>query len=689
MTGARYRVGIDVGGTFTDLVLADPASGRLVNHKEPSTPGDPSAAVEKGLRTLIEVAQVTAEQVAMVVHGTTIALNAVIQRHGDLIALVVSRGNRDVLEIARCRMASPYDIFARKEDPLVPRDRVFECSARARADGSVMAFPTDGELDELAERLRGSGAAAIAVNLLNAYAEPQVERDLKAALAPRLPGLPISLSSDLWPEIREYERTLVVTMNAYVHSLMDDYLATLGERLRGLGIGGGIYFTASNGGCMGLATALARPIDTILSGPASGVAAAAHLARAVKRPDIITVDMGGTSCDMAVCEGGEPRTTTQTRIGDFALVMPVVDISTIGAGGGSIVHVDGEGLLKVGPESAGAEPGPVCYGRGGTRPTVTDCYLALGYFLPEHFLGGRMTLDREAALAALEPIAGRLGMEGPERAVAVAEAVLSVASAKMATELNKGMARRGADPRGFTLVAYGGAGPTQANLLAEEARLDIILIPPAPGLFCALGALVSDLKRDFVRSLRARLDTPDVAGRVGDLFAALEGEALAWLEGEGGIIIDRGLARAADMRYVGQAYELEVTVPTETAVMRDVDAIGRLFHDTHRRVHGFADPEAPVEFHNLRVTARGRVPEPVLPAAPLGAPPEQRERRRVWHRGAWHQVPVHARAELPAAAEIAGPALIEQADTTVVLLAGWRGRVDGMGNLLVEREQGQ
>jgi N-methylhydantoinase A len=686
MTRTRdYRIGIDVGGTFTDFVLADPATGRVFNFKEPSTPADPSAAVETGLRALLAETGVEAGDISLVVHGTTIALNAVIQRKGARVALVTSQGNRDVLEIARCRMASPYDIFSSKEEPLVPRDRVFECSARAAADGTVTAFPDAGEIADLAARLKSSGASAIAINLLNAYANPAFERDLAAALEPLLPEILITASADLWPEIREYERALIVTMNAYVHPLMEGYLATLGERFGDLGIDAGFYFTASSGGTLGLATARARPIETILSGPASGVVAAAHLARAADRRDIITVDMGGTSSDMAVCAGAEPQTTTQTRIGDFALVMPVVDISAIGAGGGSIVWVDAEGLLKVGPESAGAEPGPACYGRGGTRPTVTDCYLALGYFLPERFLGGRMVLDHAAALAALDEVAGRLAMDGEARAVEVAEAALSVATAKMVTELFKGMARRGADPRRFALVPFGGAGPTQANLLAEEARLDSILIPPAPGLFCALGALVSDIRRDFVRSLRCRLDDPAAGAEVGRLFAALENEALAWLDGEGEIVAERSLARSADMRYVGQAYELNVAIPRETAEARHISAIARLFHDTHQRIHGFADPSAAVEFHNLRVTALGAVPDLPLPGAAEGEPPAPRERRRVWHRGSWREVPVHARAELPAGSGIDGPALIEQADTTVVVLPGWRGRVDGLNNLHLER----
>jgi N-methylhydantoinase A len=680
----RFRIGIDVGGTFTDFVVNDGASARLINFKEPSTPEDPSIAVERGLSTIMCDNNIHADEIALIVHGTTISLNAIIQRKGAPLAFVVSCGNRDVLEIGRSRMSSPYDMFADKEEPLVPRNLVFECSARAKADGSVISFPGDPELDGLAERLRAAEVGSVAINLLNAYVNPEIECNLIASLRSRLPGILLTASSEIWPEVREYERALVTTLNAYVRPLMDAYLTRLRERLDGLGIGAHLYVTASNGGCLSIGTARQRPVDTILSGPASGVVAAAHLAHEAGWEEIITVDMGGTSSDMSICQMAEPETTTLTYVGDFPLVTPVVNVSAIGAGGGSIVWVDNEGLLKVGPESAGADPGPVCYGRGGSQPTVTDCYLALGILQADRFLDGRMRLDRDAACATLDAIGKKIGLPIKNRAQHVATAALRVATAKMAAELSKGLAKRGADPRDFTLLPYGGAGPVQANLLAEEAHLDAILIPLAPGLFCALGALVSDVKRDFVRSLRAPLDS-GMSRDFMQLMIELQAEALSWLEGEGDIIEDRVIARSADVRYVGQAYELNVLLSAPVCVTGDIAAVATSFHQAHKRVHGFADPDAPIELYNLRVTATGKVPKPRLPEPATSPGSDELETRSVWLGDAWRNVTVFWREKLAPGAVIDGPALVEQPDTTVVLLPDWCARVDRTGALFIER----
>lgn len=683
-----YRVGIDVGGTFTDFVLADLESGALVNFKEPSTPHDPSLAVERGLAAIMAQHSIGPEQVAHVVHGTTIGLNAVIQRRGARIALVASRGNRDVLEIARCRMASPYDFRAQKEEPLVPRDLVFETSARGASDGSVMAFPDAAELEALAAELRAAEVSAVAVMLLNAYANPQLERDFLAALQPVLPDVLLSASTGLWPEIREYERSLVTTLNAYVHPLMTDYVERLRARLERLGMTAPLYITASNGGSLSVADAMERPIETLLSGPASGVVAAARVASSTERRALITIDMGGTSCDMSVCRAAVAETTTQTRIGDFPLVLPVVNVSAIGAGGGSIVWVDPQGVLKVGPESAGADPGPACYGQGGRQATITDCYVALGYIHPDRFLGGRMGLDAGAAARALAAVAERLGGTGDDRVERFAESAVRVATAKMATELYKGLAKQGLDPRRFTLVPFGGAGPTQANLLAEEARLEAILVPRAPGLFCALGALIADVQRDFVRSQRLRLsETSENTAVVDQVFRELESEAERWLDTGHDIVTATERRRSADLRYVGQAYELSVEIPDDARHCVDLATIAELFHREHERVHGFADRSAPIEFHTLRVTAVGRVPRVPLHEVEPAASPHPREMRPVWHQNSWQDMSVYARDSLGAGAQLPGPALIEQDDTTAFVLPGWRATVDTHGNLLLTREE--
>jgi N-methylhydantoinase A len=685
--GPKCRIGVDVGGTFTDFVLVDVASGGLDFYKEPSTPADPSLAVERGIQGVLERAGAAPRDAELVVHGTTLGLNAIIQRKGAATALVVSKGNRDVLELARSKMPSAYDFSVGKEEPLVPRDLVFEIDARIGADGTVLARPGPGQLVEVAEALRRRDVVTVAVMLVNSYVDPTLEAEVAETLSERLNGVLVTRSASVWPEIREYERASIATMNAYVHPLLESYFSRLQSRLAGIGVEGSLYITASNGGTLSVETARERPVDTLLSGPASGVVAAAKLAGQAGRKGIISIDMGGTSCDMAVSQGGEPEYTTRTHIGDFPLVAPVVNVSTIGAGGGSVVWVDNLGILKVGPESAGADPGPVCYGQGGTRPTVTDCYLAAGFIAPEAFLGGRMRLDRAAAERALLDVADRIGIAGEDRPARAAEAALKVATAKMVTELHKGLAQRGLDPRTFTMIPFGGAGPTHAGLLAEEARLDAILIPAAPGTFCALGAILSDVKRDYVRTVRQVLSQEgSVIGNVRRAIQEMEQEALGWVRREGEHLGETALGYSADMRYQGQAYELTVEIPPAARERLEPDQLAELLHVEHARVYGFPDRESPVEIITVRVRVTGKVPSISLPT--VGAERGKATvagQRRVFHDGAWLEVPVYHREILAEGHGLNGPAIVEQEDSTVWILPGWRGRVDTWGNLELDQ----
>ena len=683
---ARCRVGIDVGGTFTDFVLANPLTGEIVRYKEPSVPSDPSLSVARGLPALIDRARVRPGDVELLVHGTTLLVNAIIQRRGARVGLVVSRGHRGVLEIGRMSLDNSFDFTLRKEEPLVPRNLVFEIGARVRADGKVVERPSDADLDRLASDLDAAGVEAITVLLLNSYAFPETERELAEALRHRLPGVPITESAAIWPEQREFERGLVAIMNAYVQPLMSAYLARLEERVAETGVKAPIYITASNGGTLSIDTARERPIDTVLSGPASGLVAATRVARTLGRTGIITVDLGGTSCDLALNQGEEPEYATSTRVGDYPLVVPVVNVRAIGAGGGSVLWVDPQGVLKVGPESAGADPGPACYGRGGTRATLTDCYLLVGLIHPEHFLGGRMRLDREAAREPLDAIAERIGYEGADRAVRAADAALRVASAMMANELSKGLARRGAAPGEFALMAFGGAGPTHANLLAEEAGLDTVVVPPGPATFCALGAILADVKRDYVRSRRLRFaDGPAVAAELASIFRALEEGASSWIRREGDILGEVVFEASLDMRYAGQAFDLQVPVPEGLRTEPDLDAITELFHLEHERIYSFRDPESSVEVSTERVRITGRIPPLELPPTPERGPAEPIDTRTVYVAGRCLDVPVHARRELGRDADIPGPAIIEQEDCTVWVLPGWNAAVHRTGSLLIRR----
>lgn len=684
--GTGCRIGVDVGGTFTDFVLANGKTGQLTRYKEPSVPEDPSRSVERGLPALIERAGVSADDIDLIVHGTTLGLNAIIQRRGARLGLVVSKGNRGVLEIGRAQLANAFSFALQKEEPLVPRSLVQETSARLLKDGSVHAEPAQDELEAMAEAFRKAEVDAVTVMLLHSYANPEFEQDVAQRLRALLPGIPVTASAGIWPEQREFERCLVALLNSYVQPIMDDYLRLLEERVSGLSIKAPIYITANNGGTLSLQTARDRPIDTILSGPASGVVAASITARPTGHKNYITVDMGGTSADMSVIQNGEPENTTRTHVGELPIIVPVVNVSAIGAGGGSIVWVDKQGVLKVGPQSAGASPGPVCYGRGGTQPTVTDCYLVAGLIDGEHFLGGRMKLDRDAAVKALECIADKIGMTGEDRAIRAAEATLRVTTAVMATEMAKNIAQRGEEIRDYGLVPFGGAGPTQANLIAEDCNIGTIIVPSAPSTFCALGAILADVKRDYVRSAFINLDDPAAGDILRRTFETLEADAGAWIASEGAILGESTFEHVVDMRYGEQAYDLRV--PLDEALRRtlDLEALTELFHQAHERSYNFRDLEAHVEITTVRVRVVGKVPDVGLPknAATSSAAPAQ-SRRFYWD-GAYRDASVYIRNQLAEGATVPGPAIIEQEDTTILVLHGWQGSVDSVGNLIIRKE---
>lgn len=684
---ARVRIGIDVGGTFTDFVCADLAGHTLGFHKEPSVPGDPSLAVERGLSALF-AAGLAPDDVELLVHGTTIGLNAIIQRRGARMAMVVSEGNRDLLEIARLRLPSSYDFTEPREEPLVPRDLVFEISARLRSDGSVM-IPLDvDEIETLAGHLQEARVDAIAIVLLNAYNDATLEVALAEALRPHVPGVLITTSGTIWPEIREYERGLVAGLNAYIHPLMRGYFDRLTTRVAGLGVAAPIYITANNGGTLSQETARGRPIDTVLSGPASGVVASTKIGNAADQRQLITFDMGGTSADIAVCQTGKPEFSTSTFVGDFPLMMPVVDVGAIGAGGGSMIWVDAQGLLRVGLLSPGADPGPVCSRRGGTQPTLTDCDVVTGIIDPNRFLGGRMTLDTAAALAALDETATRLGFTGQGRAVQAAEAALRVASAKMATEITKLLATAGVDPREFALVAYGGAGPTHASLLAEEAQITGVMIPMAPGNFCALGAVLADARRDYVRTVREVIGAVPARQNgwtnISAVLGELEREARAWIALEGDLISASNIVVSFNLRYAGQAYELEIVVPPDILPTLDDVVVTQLFHAEHDRRYEFHEPTVPVQSARVRLGVIGLVPPITLPAVPpCAATPNAH--RAIWHGGTQITAAIHDCAGIGEGTVIEGPAVVEQLDTTIFSLPGWTARADRLGTLHLTR----
>jgi N-methylhydantoinase A len=679
MSARRIRLGIDIGGTFTDLVTVDEGSGELRTMKVPSRPADPAGAVQEGIERLGETAGIAPAEIVYFVHGTTIALNTLIQRVGAPTGLLITRGFGDVLEIGRLRLPNPNDFMCERPAPLVPRHLIAEVDERVLANGEVLRPLDLDELRAAADRLIAAGVEAIAVCFLHAYRNEAHERAAVAFLREHAPGVYVASSAATWPEQREYERTLVTVMNGYLGGQMKAYFDKLHQVAAGIGLSATLFTTKSNGGLMTAASAAEAPVQTLLSGPASGVVGALAVARAAGSPKAISLDMGGTSADVAIIDGAVPY-STEGSVGDFPVIMPTVEVSSIGAGGGSIAWVDPAGVLKVGPRSAGAHPGPACYGRGGTEPTVTDAYVTLGLVDPERFLGGRMPLDAERARAAMATLGERIGRD----ALGAASSVLEVVTANMYAQLLPLMARKGVDPRDFALLAYGGAGPTQACFLARELGIQQVLVPRYPGLLCAYGSLVADLKSDFVATLLVRSDQVDWA-YLEERYVALEEQARAWLRTQTGDLGRHTIVRAADMRYKGQSFEITVALVDERRQVRSLPEALTAFHEDYEVVYSQSDRAAPVEFVNIRVTISGETPRPALAELPAvnGARPDL-STRDLFLDGAWQTATVYERDALRAGQELSGPAVIEQDDTTVLLPAGTRATVDRWANVIVE-----
>jgi N-methylhydantoinase A len=661
------RVGVDVGGTFTDLVAAD-ASGRTWSCKVPTTPANPALGVLAGLAMLGREAGAWDS----LAHGTTMVTNAIVERRGARTALVTTRGFRDVLEIARQNRAHLYrlDLPARPE-PLVPRHLRREVTERVAHDGAVLAPLVLEELPGIIGDFARDGVEAVAVCLLHAYANPAHEQAVAQALRRHVAH--VAASSDINAEFREYERTSTTVLNAAVMPLAARYLDDLVARLDRAGARRPLHLLHSAGGMMSVEAAKARPLAMAMSGPAAGVAAAAHVARALGLPRALAFDMGGTTTDVCLIADGAPETAGQRRLGDYPVRLPMLAVESIGAGGGSIARAEPPGSLKVGPRSAGAVPGPACYGQGGTEPTVSDANLILGYLAAERVYGGAIRLERGRAEAALAPVARRFGLS----LVEAAHGVVEVANASMLRALRLVSVQRGYDLREFALIAYGGAGPLHAGALARECGIGRVIVPAHSGAFSALGCLVSPLRYDAVQTHRVRLDAWD-ADLVAERFGALQAQCLRPLLDEGHAPGDVLVTLRVDLRYVGQNYELEIPYRGDRAGLRAA------FEGRHRQLYGYATGEA-VECVNLRVVAsvaRDTLvvapPAAAGPAAPLGHQPAYfRETGQV-------ALPRHDRGALAVGAAIEGPALVEDAWSTTVVYPGQRCVTHAQGHLVID-----
>ncbi len=658
------RVGIDIGGTFTDFVVFDEARGRLTTFKVFSTPDDPARAVLEGLQRV----PVAARQI---VHGSTVATNALLERKGARTAFVTTAGFRDLLHIGRQHRAELYDLAARKPEPLVPRALCFEVPERVGPDGSVLVSLQETALPLLIEALRRARVESVAICLLFSFANPTHEQQLACAL--REAGLVVAASSDILPAFREYERASTTVASAYVAPVLDRYLGRLEAAL-----GASLRVMQSSGGLMHAREARAQAVRCVLSGPAGGLIGARYVAGLAGVRHLITFDMGGTSTDVALVPDALPLTTEGT-IGGLPIGIPLLDIHTVGAGGGSIARVDPGGALRVGPESAGADPGPVCYGRGGTEPTVTDAHLVLGRLRPDTFLGGQHRLDREAAEEALAHLAHRLRLETPGTltpAQAAAQGVIAIAEAHMARALRVISVERGYDPRDFVLVSFGGAGGLHAATLARALGIHRVLVPAQASVLSALGMLAADVVRDYVQTVMLPGTTP--ADELRQCFRPLVQQGRADLRAEGFTTRQIRIERLLDVRYPGQSYEL--TVPFGRGWIR-------AFHRLHRQRYGYATPDLVPEIVNLRVRATGPITPPALPLIETGntdPPPEALiDTAPVVLETTRSVVPFFDATRLQAGNRLTGPAVLVRSDTTVYLPPQTTAHIDCFGNVWI------
>ena len=682
MTTKRTALaGVDVGGTFTDVFVLDEAKGTATVAKVPSTPSNQAVGFLNGLE------QGTGDlgRLRTVVHGTTVGTNALLERKGAVTGIITTKGFRDVLEMRRRDRPKTWGLWGTFE-PVVPRDRRFEVDERVLADGSIRT-PLDPEAAKAAAKLLlERGCEAVAIAFINAYANDANERAALDAVRQVWPNDHVTASYLLVPEIREFERTSTATLNAYLQPPVARYLARLEEALAEQGAESYVLIVQSNGGVMSIETAKAQPIRTALSGPAAGVIAAAHIGGVAGYPNLITCDMGGTSFDVSLVADGQSALAAQTSI-DFGMVVraPMIEIVTIGAGGGSIARVDAGGLLQVGPESAGSDPGPVCYGLGNDRPTVTDCNVVMGRINADRPIGGKLDrLDVEAARAALtKHVAEPLGLDSPE---AAAEAVIRVANAKMAVAIRVVSIERGHDPQQFVAVPFGGGGSLHAGALIREVGLKKALVPRYPGVTSAIGCTIADLRQDFVETWNTLVDDLDT-GALTDAINRLGARGREVVEGAG-VNLDR-IDRIVelDMLYVGQTHTVAVPLALADGEAVDTVAIGVAFEAAYTSTYGRLLKGIPMRLMNLRVAVAGRrprfdlkllAPEPggSIEAATTGT-------RRVYVDGAWHDAAILTRLSLPVGARIPGPAILEQPDTTILIEPGLVGEVDDYGNVLI------
>jgi N-methylhydantoinase A len=677
-----YRLGIDSGGTFTDVVLFDDKKKALHITKTPSTPANPAIGVINGIKKIVSQVGIEPHEIASLVHGTTVATNALLEYKGIRTALILTEGFKDILSIGRQDRPKLYDYFERRPEPFIPRHLRFEVSERTLYDGKILRPLDEEEVRGIAGKLKEIGIKGVAVCLLHSYANPAHEKRIKEIFKTQYPDAVVSTSHEILPEFREYERMSTTVINAYVMPIIDRYLQDLQRMMREEGLTADLNVMQSNGGVMTSLSAGEKSVHTILSGPAGGVMGSLAIGTQIGMKNLITVDMGGTSFDICLIRGGKIHFTKESEIGGHPIKIPMIDIHTIGAGGGSIAWIDPGGALRVGPQSAGANPGPVCYRLGGEEPTVTDANLVLGRLDPGYYLGGEMSLDAEAAKQAiLNKIARPLKLSLEE----AAEGIIKVINASMVRGIRKVSVEKGFDAREFSMICFGGGGPLHSLELAEELRIPTVVVPISPGVNSALGLLIADFRYDYSQTFLRKTQEIDLDS-LNQSFKDLEIIATQQMLDEKIPREEMRILRSVEMRYSGQGYELEVSVSNGMLTEKDLKRINDSFHQLHRQLYGYASPQEVTEFVYLRIAALGKIPKPKFKKEKEGNRKPARGlkgKRKIFVQGKYVSLPIYERTLLRPGDKIQGPAVIEQMDSTTFLSNGRQAQVDPYLNLVV------
>lgn len=678
-----YRIGVDTGGTFTDVALISDKTGESYITKVPSTPENSSIGVMAGVREILSETGVESKDVAFFTHGSTVATNTLLERKGAKTALVTTKGFKDVLEIGRQTRPKLYNFRARRPNPLISRDLRWELDERVNAQGEIIKEVNSKEIDEISKKIKEYNIESVVICFINSFLNDDNEIKAKQLLQEKFPELSFTTSAEILPEIKEFERTSTVAVNGYVMPKMKSYLRDLEGALNEEDIPSDLYIMQSNGGIITTDTAVEQPVRTVLSGPAGGVIAGTDISEQTGKGNLITIDMGGTSLDTALIENGIPQYTTNSHINDFPINVPMVDMHTIGSGGGSIAWIDSGGALRVGPESAGATPGPVCYDKGGTEPTVSDANAILGRLNPDAILGGRMKMNmKDSRRVMKEKIADPLGLSVEE----AAEGILKVVNANMVRGIRVISVEKGHDTRDFSLLAFGGAGPLHAVDISKELECKNVVVPPSPGITCASGMLIADVRHDYVNSFIS--DTKEIdKSHLSQVYGKLQDEAVVSLKKQGFVNEKTDIKRSIDLRYAGQAYEINVPINDGEITTQTLDDSIKVFHDIHEKVYGFKREGEKLETVNVRLSAMGLIEKPERGKEVIDNVKDlEFDSRDVYFDGAYHKTNIYNREDLNSTITIEGPAVVEQLDSTIIIFPGQKAISDEFGNLIIENE---